>query len=72
MAQITLKTHHLSVIFSYLTVNNIVRILFLLQKTHQIWSKNCFFALCQNQELGPWTANILISNEEIFLQASAL
>jgi hypothetical protein len=28
--------------------------------------------LCQNQEWGPQTANILISNEEIFLQASAL
>jgi hypothetical protein len=34
--------------------------------------KNCFFALCQNQEWGPQTANILLSNEEIFLQASAL
>jgi len=30
--------------------------------------KNCFFALCQNQEWCPLTANILLSNEEIFLQ----
>jgi hypothetical protein len=30
MAPTTLKTHHLSVIFSFLTMNNIVRILFLL------------------------------------------
>jgi len=34
-----------SVIFSYLTMNNIVRILHLLQK-HQIRSKNWFVALC--------------------------
>ncbi len=36
-------------------MNNIVRILFFIVKKHQIWSKNCFFALCQNQEWGPFT-----------------
>ncbi len=28
--------------------------------------------MCQNQEWGPLTANIIISNEETFLLASAL
>jgi hypothetical protein len=34
--------------------------LVLIVKKHQFWSKNCFFALCQNQEWGPQTANILL------------
>ncbi len=53
-------------------MNNIVSILFLLYENTKFDQKNCFFALCQNQEWGPQTANILISNEEIFLHASAL
>ncbi len=66
------KNSSKSVIFSYLTMHNIVRILLLLYKKHQIWSKNCFLALGQTQECGLLTANIIISNEETFLQPSAL
>jgi hypothetical protein len=38
-------------------------------KKHQIWSKNCLFAMCQNQEWGQYTANGIILNEETFVQA---
>ncbi len=34
--------------------------------------KNCFFVMCQNQEWGPQTASIIISNEETFLWVFAL
>ncbi len=47
------KNSSKSVHFSYLTMNNIVRIL-LFCKNHQNWSKNCFFVMCLNQE---WAIN---------------
>ncbi len=48
------KNSSKSVIFSYLTMNNVVRI---------------FFLIVKNAKFDQETANILISNEETFLQA---
>jgi hypothetical protein len=46
------KNSSKSVIFSYVTLSTLSEFCFYCKK-HKIWSRNCFFALCQNQEWSP-------------------
>jgi hypothetical protein len=66
------KISSISVISWYLTLNNIVRILLLLLKNTKFDRETVSLLCVKTKSGGQQTENIIISNEETFLQAFAL